>query len=57
MSVFESFNGISTTNESISKNNYLYIDNTLSFAPTINYHFESSNKVNLKITDLNGKYI
>ena len=57
MSVFETFNGISTTNESISKNNYLYIDNTLSFAPTINYHFESSNKVNLKITDLNGKIL
>jgi len=25
------------------------------FAPTINYHFESNNKVNLRITDINGK--
>ena len=55
MNVFEAFNGISSNNQSFSKKNYVYIDNTLSFAPTIYYHFEGSNKVSLKITDLNGK--
>jgi hypothetical protein len=34
---------------------YIFLDYTLSFAPTIHYHFESNNKVNLQITDINGK--
>lgn len=34
---------------------YIFLDYTLAFAPTINYHFESNNKVNLRITDINGK--
>ena len=44
---------------SLKENNvlldYIFLDYTLAFAPTINYHFESNNKVNLRITDINGK--
>ena len=34
---------------------YIFLDYTLSFAPPIHYHFESNNKVNLQLTDINGK--
>ncbi len=55
MNVFETFNVTSSNDKGLTNNNFIHIDNTLSYAPTINYHFENSNKVNLKITDLNGK--
>lgn len=35
--------------------NYISLDYTLPFAPTIYYHFQSSRKTNLSITDLNGR--
>ena len=55
MNVFESYNIISSSIESPKNNNYIFMDYTLAFAPTINYHFNSNQKVNLKITDINGK--
>lgn len=55
MNIFEA-GYIDVTNIEDNKNsfNYIFLDYTLPFAPTINYHFESNNKINLKITDING---
>ena len=55
MNVFESY--ISTNNviENSDLNNFIFIDYTLPFAPTINYHFDSNKKTNLTITDINGR--
>ena len=44
MNVFEPYNGISSNNQNLSNNNYVYIDNTLSFAPTIYYHLRVPTK-------------
>jgi hypothetical protein len=56
MNIFEPgyIDGTSLKENNVSSN-YIFLDYTLSFAPTIHYHFESNNKVNLQITDINGK--
>ena len=56
MNIFEPgyIDGTSLKEYNVSSD-YIFLDYTLSFAPTIHYHFESNNKVNLQITDINGK--
>ena len=56
MNIFEPgyIDGTSLKENNVSSD-YIFLDYTLSFAPTIHYHFESNNKVNLQITDINGK--
>ena len=56
MNIFEPgyIDGTSLKENNVSSD-YIFLDYTLAFAPTINYHFESNNKVNLQITDINGK--
>jgi hypothetical protein len=56
MNIFEPgyIDGTSLKENNVSSN-YIFLDYTLSFAPTIHYHFESNSKVNLQITDINGK--
>jgi hypothetical protein len=56
MSVFEAgYLDVTSLIENDVSSDYIFLDYTLAFAPTINYHFESNNKVNLRITDINGK--
>ena len=40
MNVFETFNVISSNDKALTNNNFIHIDNTLSYAPTINYHLK-----------------
>jgi hypothetical protein len=56
MNIFEPgyIDGTSLKENNVSSD-YIFLDYTLSFAPTIHYHFESNSKVNLQITDINGK--
>jgi hypothetical protein len=56
LNIFEPgyIDGTSLKENNVSSD-YIFLDYTLSFAPTILYHFESNNKVNLQITDINGK--
>ena len=54
--VFENGSNLSTDlNINNDSKNYISLDYTLPFAPTIYYHFQSTNKTNLSITDLNGR--
>jgi hypothetical protein len=56
MNIFEAgYIDVTTLKENNVSSDYIFLDYTLAFAPTINYHFESNNKVNLRITDINGK--
>lgn len=56
MNIFEpGYIGGTSLKENNVSSDYIFLDYTLSFAPTIHYHFESNNKVNLQITDINGK--
>ena len=56
MSVFEpGYIDVTSLKEKNVSSDYIFLDYTLAFAPTINYHFESNKKVNLRITDINGK--
>ena len=56
MNIFEPGTLISTDYTSeLKTDNYIYLDYTLPFAPTINYHFQSRKKINLTITDINGR--
>lgn len=56
MNVFEAGTTLDN-NSSLLLNDYIHIDYTLPFAPTINYHFENKNKINLSIYDIHGKEI
>ena len=56
MNVFEAGNALNTTQNTLP-NDYIHIDYTLPFAPTINYHFENRNKIHLSIYDINGKEV
>ena len=56
LNIFEpGYIDVTSLKENNVSSDYIFLDNTLAFAPTINYHFESNNKVNLRITDINGK--
>ena len=56
MNIFEpGYIDVTFLKENNVSSDYIFLDYTLSFAPTIHYHFESNNKVNLQITDINGK--
>ena len=56
MNIFEAgYIDVTSLKENNASSDYIFLDYTLAFAPTINYHFESNNKVNLRITDINGK--
>ena len=56
MNIFEpGYIDVTSLKENNVSSDYIFLDYTLAFAPTINYHFESNNKVNLRITDINGK--
>ena len=55
MNVFEAGNITTNIIKKSDLNNYIFIDYTLPFAPTINYHFDSNKKTNLTITDINGR--
>jgi hypothetical protein len=56
MNIFEPGHiDVTSLKEKYVSSDYIFLDYTLAFAPTINYHFESNNKVNLRITDINGK--
>ena len=56
MNIFEpGYIDVTSLKENNVSSDYIFLDYTLAFAPTINYHFESNNKVNLQITDINGK--
>jgi len=56
LNIFEpGYIDVTSLKENNVSSDYIFLDYTLAFAPTINYHFESNNKVNLRITDINGK--
>ncbi|PDH49517.1 MAG: hypothetical protein CND37_01695 [Bacteroidetes bacterium MED-G20] len=55
MNVFESYTSTNNVIQNSDLNNFIFIDYTLPFAPTINYHFDSNKKTNLTITDINGR--
>ena len=56
MNIFEpGYIDVTSLKENNVSSDYIFLDYTLSFAPTIHYHFESNSKVNLQITDINGK--
>lgn len=56
LNIFEpGYIDLTSLKENNVSSDYIFLDYTLAFAPTINYHFESNNKVNLRITDINGK--
>ena len=55
MNVFEADNNLNNVIQNPDLNNSIFIDYTLPYAPTINYHFDSPKKTNLTITDINGR--
>ena len=56
MSVFEA-GSINTSIENQPPMNFVHVDYTLPFAPTFNYHFNSTNQINLDIYGVDGKHI
>ena len=55
MNVFEADNNLNNVIQNPDLNNSIFIDYTIPYAPTINYHFDSPKKTNLTITDINGR--
>ena len=56
MNVFEAGNSSMSVQDNSNKN-VVYVDYTLAFAPTFNYHFNSSCKVTIDIYNIDGKHI
>jgi len=56
MNVFEAGN-LSMSVQDNSNKNVVYVDYTLAFAPTFNYHFNSSSKLTIDIYNIDGKHI
>lgn len=56
MNVFETSTTLNI-NPKEKRKNSVYIDYSLPFAPTINYHFDNNNNVSLNIYDTNGKIL
>ena len=56
MNVFEAGN-LSMSVQDNSNKNVVFVDYTLAFAPTFNYHFNSSSKLTIDIYNIDGKHI